>query len=70
MHNFEYAERAQMLRMLNERASYKHMAYQMQQALMAIASGDGDAMVIAQQTLDKLRKEYGNGFEQTGTNEH
>jgi hypothetical protein len=61
MNNFEYAERAQMLRVLRERAAYKHMAFVMQEALKAIAAGDGDAQVIAQQTLDQLTKEYGNG---------
>ena len=69
MHNFEYAERAKMLQMLRERSAYKDMAWQRQAALKAIANGDGDAQLIAQQTLDQLQKEYGNGPEQTGAHD-
>jgi len=49
-----------MLQMMRERATYKDMAFKMQEALKAIADG-GDAKIIAQQTLDELQKEYGNG---------
>ena len=61
MHSFQYAEQAKMLQMMRERATYKDMAFKMQETLKAIANGDGDAQVIAQQTLDELQKEYGNG---------
>jgi acetylglutamate kinase len=61
MQNFEYAERAKMLQMLRERAAYKDMAFKMQEALKAIAAGEGDAKVIAKQTLDQLNTEHGNG---------
>jgi len=60
MHSFQYAEQAKMLQMMRERATYKDMAFKMQEALKAIADG-GDAKIIAQQTLDELQKEYGNG---------
>ena len=61
MHNFQYAEQARMLTMIRERAAYRDMALTMQEALKAIANGDGDPQVIAQQTLDQLTKEYGRG---------
>lgn len=63
------SEHYKMLQMMRERSAYKDMAWQMQAALRAIAGGDGDAQLIAQQTLDQLQKEYGNGPEQTGAHD-
>jgi hemerythrin-like domain-containing protein len=54
-------EHYKMLAMLKERNAYRDMALKMQEALKAIAYGDGDARKIAAQTLNQLTKEYGSG---------
>lgn len=57
------SEHYKMLAMMRERNNYRDMALKMQDALKAIADGEGDAQLIAQQTLDQLKKEYGRGFQ-------
>lgn len=55
-----HAEQVKTQQLLTKLANYTNMTKAMRECLEAIANGDADAQAMAQQTLAKLNKDYGN----------